>query len=120
MESHSGTEIWAKPLILSWPLLYRTKHKGFVRREFCSSSLHAKPTVVNSMPTSPAVSLQAPHELPRCNLKLAPILGGQGETEEREGHPRFVDGRFNEQGSLHTRHVSGARKMSRSLHHPAS
>lgn len=70
-------------LILSWSLLYCIKHTGFVRRGFCSSSLHAKPTIANSVSTQPTVSLQAPQELPSYNLKLASILGGPGLTEER-------------------------------------
>lgn len=70
-------------LILSWSLLYCIKHKGFVRREFCSSSLHSEPTIANSVSTQPTVSLQAPLELPGCNLKLASIIGRPGLTEER-------------------------------------
>lgn len=72
-------------LILSWPLLQYIKHKGFVRREFCSSSLRAKPTIVKSVSTQHTIGLQAAQEPPRCNLKLVPILGGQGGTKGRGG-----------------------------------
>lgn len=33
-------------------------------------------------------------------MKLASILGGQGETEEEADHFRLVDGSFNKQGNL--------------------
>ena len=45
-----------------------------------------------------SVGLQTSLEPPGCNLKLAPILGGQGENEERGSCSRLVDGRFNKQG----------------------
>ena len=44
-------------------------------------------------------------------LKLAPIRGGQGETEEAD-NSTWVSGRFVKQGNLHTRLVSGSQKTS--------
>ena len=40
-------------------------------------------------------------ELPRCALELAPVLRGQGKTEERGSHSSMEGGRFSEQGDLH-------------------
>lgn len=49
--------------------------------------------------------------------ELAPIHGRQGEPEGAD-HSRWVGGRFNKQGSSHTRFVLGGYKMGRSLYHP--
>lgn len=39
-------------------------------------------------------------ELPRYNLKWAPICGRRGEMEERDGHSRLVGGNFTKQREL--------------------
>lgn len=51
----------------------------------------------------PSVGSQAPWEHSRCNLKLAPMFGGQGETQETCSPSRMVGGSFNKQGNLHMR-----------------
>ena len=66
-----------------------------------------------------SVSSHPPLELPLCNLKLAPIHRGQGETEEAADHSRLVGGRFNKQENLLMRLVLGGHKVSRSPHSPA-
>lgn len=39
-------------------------------------------------------------------MKLAPLVGGQGETEEEADHGRLLGGSFNEQGNLLMRLVA--------------
>lgn len=62
------------------------------------------------------VSLK-PWEFPGWNLKLDPIHGGQGESEE-SGHPRLVDGKFNKQRNLGTWLIFHSLKTGRSAHLP--
>ena len=63
------------------------------------------------------VGLQAPWEQPRCNLKPAPVLRGQGQTKERSrplqaGMWQFLISKEN----LPIRFVLGSKMTSRSLY----
>ena len=51
--------------------------------------------------------LKAPQKLPGCDLKLASIYGGKGETKEAD-HFKSVGGRLNEQGNFCKRLVLGS------------
>lgn len=62
-----------------------------------------------------SVGLKPSQELPRCNLKLAAVLRGQGETPETGWQMAAVIS----EGNLHTRSVLGGNKTNSSPHLPA-
>ena len=57
-------------------------------------------------------------KLPRCNLKLAPIVKGRERGTKEAGHFRLVGGGFNKHRNLHTRLVLGCSKITKFLHPP--
>lgn len=55
-------------------------------------------------------------KLPLGSLRLTPLHGGQGETEEWGSHSRLTGGSFNKQENLHTRFDLGEHKMNPSFY----
>ena len=71
------------------------------------------------MPLSQDPFLQSPGWLTNCwFIKWTPYAESRERPKKEADHSRLVDGKFNKQGSLHTRLVLGNCKMSRSPHPP--